>query len=297
MYLCSDMKPVVQTFGRPLLGAMLAVYVLSGCKKKKDDHDHSPPPQNQPDSVWVKLGHIHSSPGDKHMDVFVLLHRSQGTQVQEGYNVFRIKVDNYSGPVAVYPVRFIGTSPNNTCPVRNPQSRSGDGFYYADVMFNHDGTWKLNVVLSGGDTARLDMNVVVHPRGWVRRKPWRGGNPRRMIYEFRPDKGLTPNSNPASLYVTWGIPSGPGGPLNPANFYVAKVDTISEVRIDTWMPSMSHGSPGNDKATHQPNGFGHYKGKVGFNMNGDWHIYLTFMRAGTQDSVLRDTIALNLPLQ
>jgi hypothetical protein len=41
---------------------------------------------------------------------------------------------------------------------------------------------------------------------------------------------------------------------------------------------MDHGAPGNQPAQPVPNSFGLYKGQVGFNMTGDWDIYLAFVR-------------------
>jgi len=40
--------------------------------------------------------------------------------------------------------------------------------------------------------------------------------------------------------------------------------------FEPWMPSMGHGSSNNVSPAHQSNGF--YKGKVNFNMTGDWEL-------------------------
>lgn len=48
--------------------------------------------------------------------------------------------------------------------------------------------------------------------------------------------------------------------------------TVSNATMifEPWMPSMGHGSSNNVSPTHQSNGF--YKGKVNFNMTGDWEL-------------------------
>jgi hypothetical protein len=64
---------------------------------------------------------------------------------------------------------------------------------------------------------------------------------------------------------------------NPDGFPPAS-DMVQVVQLKTWMPSMDHGAEGNQPARPVPNSFGLYKGQVGFNMTGDWDIYLAFVR-------------------
>ncbi len=282
-----------------LLGALSAAYLLSGCKKKEKDHDHlHGGPQD--DSLWVKIAHVHSTQ-DRHVDVFVLLHRSQNGQVQEGYNRFRIKVERYQGTdVRLVPMMYM-TNHTHSCPTKQPDGIASDGHFYAEAFFQMPTTvdangnvtepWKLRVILGGNDTATADVRVNPHPSGWVRRKVFtiHGNQQLRLLYEFRPEGAFKVGTVPVRMYVyrrNMNIPH-----ENPDGFPPAS-DMIQVVQLNTWMPSMDHGAEGNQPAQSVSNSFGLYKGQVGFNMTGDWDIYLAFVHqhGSMMDTVGRDTI-------
>lgn len=284
-----------------LLGALSAAYLLSGCKKKEKDHDHEHSHGgHQDDSVWVKIAHVHSTQ-DRHVDVFVLLHRSQNGQVREGHNRFRIKVEGYQGTdVRLVPMMYM-TNHTHSCPTKQPDGIASDGHLYAEAFFQMPTTvdangnvtepWKLHVILGGNDTATVDVRVNPHPSGWVRRRMFtiHGNQQLRLLYEFRPEGAFKVGTMPVRMYVYRRNTSIPHE--NPDGFPSAS-DMVQVVQLNTWMPSMQHGAEGNEPAQPIPNSFGLYKGQVGFNMTGDWDIYLAFVHqhGSMMDTVGRDTI-------
>jgi hypothetical protein len=118
-----------------LPGALSAAYLLSGCKKKEKDEDHSHGGP-QPDSSWVEVMHAHTGPNDRiHVHVYALLHRDQNGQVREGYNRFRIKVEGFSGTnVKLVPIMYMRNH-SHSCPTRQPDGRATDGYFYAEAFF------------------------------------------------------------------------------------------------------------------------------------------------------------------
>jgi hypothetical protein len=280
-----------------LLGALSAAYLLSGCKKKEkdEDHSHSGP---QPDSSWVEVMHAHTGPNDRiHVHVYALLHPSQDRQVREGYNRFRIKVEGYTGTnVKLVPIMYMRDH-NHSCPTRQPDGKATDGHFYAEAFFQmpttvENGTvtepWKLHVILGENDTATAEVRVNPHPNGWVRGKRFDTSMGRvRLLYEFRPEEALKVGTVPVRMYVYRRDTTIPRE--NPDGFPPAS-DMVQVVQLNTWMPSMDHGAPGNQPARPVPNSFGLYKGQVGFNMTGDWDIYLAFVR---QQGDQRDTLGLD----
>jgi len=271
-----------------LLGALSAAYLLSGCKKKEkvEDHSHGGP---QPDSIWWEVMHARTGPNNQiHVHVEARLHRDQDRQVREGYNRFRIKVKGYSGPdVRLLPMMYMTTT-KHTCPTKQPDGKAPDDYFYAEAFFQMPSTvdangnvtesWKLHVILGGNDTVTADLRVHPHPNGWVRRKRFDTSMGRvRLLYEFRPEEAFKQNTStmPVRMYVYRRDTTIPHDRLDG---FLSASDMVRVVQLKTWMPSMDHTAPGNQPAQPVSNSFGLYKGQVGFNMNGDWDIYLAFVR-------------------
>ncbi len=291
------MKYLTSLTGKLLLGALVAAYLLSGCKKKdKDDQPTSGNPQTQGDSVWVEVMHEHPRSGI-HVYVYALLHSSQNGQVREGYNRFRIKVEGYpNSDVKLLPMMYM-TGMMHSCPTRQPDDRSPDGFFYAEAFFQmpttvRDGTvtepWKLHVII-GNDTATAEIRVHPHPNGWVRRRRFPNNN--TLLYEFRPMGPFKVGTVPVSVYLYRRDMS--ISHSNPDGFPPA-FDKVDLVQLNTWMPGMNHGAPGNEPATKVPESFGHYRGQIGFNMTGDWDIYLAFVDEHSHgDHMHTDTLGMD----
>ena len=266
-----------------LVGALGAAYLVSGCKKKEKDHSHGNS-QNPSDSAWVEIAHEHS-PRGAHVHVYARLHQSQNKQVYEGYNRFRIKVEGYNGPnVKLVPIMYMRDH-SHSCPTRQPDGRATDDYFYAEAFFQmpttvENGTvtepWKLHVILGENDTATAEVRVNPHPNGWVRGKRFDTSMGRvRLLYEFRPEGAFKVGTVPVRMYVYRRDTT--ISRENPDGFPPAS-DMVRVVQLKTWMPSMEHGAEGNQPAQPVPNSFGLYKGQVGFNMTGDWDIYLAFVR-------------------
>ena len=287
LYLCCNMPRLSTSAKWLLLGALSAAYLLSGCKKKEKDHSHGDS-QNPSDSAWVEIAHEHS-PRDAHVYVYALLHRRQNGQVYEGYNRFRIKVEGYSGTdVRLVPMMYM-TSTKHTCPTKQPDGIASDGYFYAEAFFQMPSTvdangnvtepWKLHVILGGNDTATADLRVNPHPNRpnrWVHRKTFNTSMGEvRLLYEFRPEGAFKVGTVPVRMYVYRRDMTITHDRLDG---FLSASDMVQVVQLKTWMPSMDHGAPGNQPAQPVPNSFGLYKGQVGFNMTGDWDIYLAFVR-------------------
>ena len=278
----------------------MAAYLLSGCKKK--DKDENTPSSGQPDSVWVEVMHEHPQSG-AHVHVYALLHRDQNGQVREGHNRFRIKVEGYNGTdVKLVPIMYMSNH-NHSCPVRQPDGKAPDGYFYAEAFFQMPTTvdnngnvtepWKFHVVLGGRDTATAEVRVHPHPNRWVRSKMSGSGHGMRLLYEFRPEGAFRVGTVPARVYVyrrDMNITH-----TDPAGFPAAS-DRVQAVQLKTWMPSMGHGAEGNQPATPVAGTFGLYRGQLGFNMTGDWDIYLAFVHQhGNQtDTLGMDTIKVRI---
>ncbi len=290
----------MKTLTRGLLtGAVVAAYLLSGCKKKdKDENTPSTNQPAQPDSVWVEVMHEHPQSG-AHVYVYALLHRTQNGQVREGHNRFRIKVEGYNGTdVKLVPIMYMSNH-THSCPVRQPDGKAPDGYFYVEAFFQMPTTvvgenvtepWKFHVILGGRDTATAEVRVYPHPNGWVRRKVFGSDmDGMRLLYEFRPEGAFRVGTVPVRLYVyrrDMNIPH-----TDPAGFPAAS-DMVQVVQLNTWMPSMGHGAEGNQPASPVAGGFGLYKGQLGFNMTGDWDIYMAFVHqhGNHTDTLGMDTI-------
>ena len=279
-----------------LLGALSAAYLLSGCKKKEkvEDHSHGGP---QPDSSWVEVMDERTGPNNQiHVHVYARLHPSQNGQVREGYNRFRIEVEGYNGTnVKLVPIMYMHNH-SHSCPTRQPDGRAADGYFYAEAFFQMPTTvvngtvtepWKLHVILGENDTVTKEVLVNPHPNRWVRRKRFDTSMGQvRLLYEFRPERVLEKGDVPVRMYVYRRDTT--ISRENPDGFPPAS-DMVRVVQLKTWMPSMDHTAPGNQPAQPVPNSFGLYKGQVGFNMTGDWDIYLAFVRP-QGDTLGMDTV-------
>ena len=273
-----------------LLGALSAAYLLSGCKKKEKDEDHSHGGP-QPDSSWVEVMNERTGPNNQiHVEVYARLHPSQNGQVREGYNRFRIKVKGYSGSdVRLLPMMYMTTT-KHTCPTKQPDGKATDDYFYAEAFFQMPSTvdangnvtesWKLHVILGGNDTVTADLRVHPHPNRpnrWVHRKMFNTSMGEvRLLYEFRPEEAFKVGTVPVRMYV-YRRDTTIISRENPDGFPPAS-DMVQVVQLKTWMPSMGHGAEGNQPARPVSNSFGLYKGQIGFNMTGDWDIYLAFVR-------------------
>jgi hypothetical protein len=223
--------------------------------------------------------------------VYARLHQNQNEQVYEGYNRFRIEVKGSSGMnvtnVELVPIMYMRNH-SHSCPTRQPDGKATDGYFYAEAFFQMPSTvdangnvtqpWKLHVILGGNDTVTADLRVNPHPNGWVRGKMFITSMGQvRLLYEFRPEGAFKPNTRimPVRMYVyrrDMNIPH----ENHPDGFPPAS-GMVQVVQLKTWMPSMNHSAPGNQPARPVSNSFGLYEGQIGFNMSGDWDIYLAFV--------------------
>ncbi len=219
---------------------------------------------------------------------------AHASTITEGYHELRIAAEGYTGnDVQLLPMMHM-LSQTHSGPASGLQRSESDGYFYGAVFFQMPSTvddsgnvtepWKLHVVIGGNDTATAEVRVNPHSKGWVRRRLF--PNNLQLLYEFRPGSGLRTGTVPLELYVYRRDMSQPM--TEPSGFPSAH-GFVARVLVNTWMPTMDHGAPGNQEAQPQASTFGLYKGQLGFNMTGDWDVYLAFV--GTNNDTLGlDTI-------
>lgn len=268
--------------------ALAAALSLTACKKKKnEDHDHG---SGGTSSGWIELGHEHDARNQYHVHLY-----AERNSLIEGYNRFRIEVKRDNAPYAGTDVRLLPmmymSSHTHSCPTEQPTSPERDGFYYGAAFFQMptmDGQpWKMHVVI-GSDTVPFDITVNSHPDGWVKRGLLMGGSDATRRYIRGMDlASKATGSQDVTFQVYWRDMDKPAD--SPEGFPPAS--HVSEIQVTTWMPSMGHGAEGSAPAMPVDGKPGHFKGKAGFNMRGDWWVIATYVDDGT---VLgRDTFALN----
>jgi hypothetical protein len=168
---------------------------------------------------------------------------------------------------------------------------NSEGFYEGAAFFLMPTTvvngqvtepWKMHVLVGQSDTLTFDIFVKPHSSRWVRRKVF--ANDLRLLYEMRPTQ-LAVGSQDVTFWVyerDMNVPM-----TDPASF---PATTDLRLHLKTWMPSMGHGAEGTQDAQPVSGKPGWYAGKLGFNMTGDWEVYVTFIR--NTDTLGRDTFQL-----
>ncbi|GIV24748.1 MAG: hypothetical protein KatS3mg026_0440 [Bacteroidia bacterium] len=273
------MKPVA----RLTLVAALFLALPIACKKEKNE----PQPNSPIPPMRVEVGHEHT-PAERHVYLY-----AERNPLYEGYNRLWLQIKNANGSlyagsdVRIVPLMFM-MNHTHSCPVEQVSGGPDEQGYYTAAAFfqmpsNDQEPWKVRVYIGGTDSVDIPITVNPHPQGFVRRKMF-GGMP--FLYELRPAQ-LAVGSQDVTLYVYRREMSRPM--TDPAGFPPAN-DRVAKVALKTWMPSMGHGAEGTQDATPLPDMPGHYRGKLGFNMTGDWEIYTAFIGTGG-DTLGIDTFA------
>lgn len=96
-------------------------------------------------------------------------------------------------------------------------------------------------------------------------------------------KGLTFDDDAgANYHLHWTSPAEPSVGENEVDLGLLRksgeqwnLEENLDLEIKPWMPSMDHGSEGNEHPERVINGL--YQGKVNFNMSGDWDVHVTLL--------------------
>ncbi|MEN3041099.1 MAG: hypothetical protein ABDH66_06140 [Bacteroidia bacterium] len=276
------------------LAALSFALIIVGCKKKDDDHSHGDGGGSPIQMRWVSLGHGHDAQDRYHVDLEAELPVGQDT-LTEGYYRFRAKIMRNGSLYGGSDVRFLPmmymTDHSHSCPTEQPMGPSQDGYYYGAAFFMMPTMmgqpWKMHVKIGATDSVSFTIQVNPHPRGWVRRGR-QFGNPNnpRYLYEMKlPRAGV--GAQDVSFYVYKRDMAQPA--TDPAAFPAAT--NITQIDLETWMPSMSHGGgPGTRSAMPVQGKPGRLDGKVDFNMSGDWWVIATFKEGN--NVIGKDTFAL-----
>lgn len=158
-------------------------------------------------------------------------------------------------------------------------------FYAAETMFimpsGMMGTWDLELTVTAAPGGEAD--TVVFEDVLVLDSPWM----QRFTYE--PGEG-----DPVYYFTALEGLEDPIVGLNPVRLSIARRETLTDfpfvedltVTVETYMPSMGHGSTGN--VDPSGSGGGHYEGVVAFNMTGDWEV--TFAVTDTSGTELGQVV-------
>lgn len=207
---------------------------------------------------------VNKTSGDYTFDVL-----SEGTELEEGHNVFYIRATDNSGnsiaiDISVNLMMDMGMMMHSTPFMTEVVTMNDKEYIKVDatfIMASAGGTWFLTLK---SETMNIDERIDYTVTAT--------GNVKRFTFDEK------------SYFVTLRSLDSPKVGLN--DFIVsihsresmmihhAVTDLTTEVEM--LMPSMGHGSDGNVNPVHTENGV--YAGKVNFNMTGDWQITLKLKR-------------------
>lgn len=288
------MRTIANLLGAALLAATLSLSVTACKKKDKEDDHHHDHGSGGSSRSWVELGHGHDAGDRYHVDLYAEL--SPDRKIYEGYNRFRVKIIRADGTpyggsdVRLLPMMYM-SSGSHSCPTEQPAGPAEDGFYYGAAFFMmptmENQPWKMHVVI-GSDTVPFGITVDRHPDGWVKRGPIKGGSDstRRYLRGMELARKAV-GSQEVTFHVY--VRDMSKSQTMPEGFPPAR--HVSKIRVTTWMPSMGHGAEGSQDAMPVDGKPGHFKGKAGFNMTGDWEVIATYLEGETE--LGRDTFALD----
>ncbi len=194
---------------------------------------------------------------------------SEDTELKEGHSVFYIRAtDNSSNSIAkdlsVNLMMDMGMMMHSTPFMTEVVTMNDKEYIKVDasfIMASAGGTWFLTLKSETMSIdERIDYTVVAT------------GNVKRFTYEEKP------------YFVTLRSLDSPKVGMNDFTVSIHTRETMMihpavtdlTTEVEMLMPSMGHGSSGNENPVHAANGV--YNGKVNFNMTGDWQITLKLKR-------------------
>jgi hypothetical protein len=165
----------------------------------------------------------------------------------------------------------------HTCPVENPNETAVNEVFPGSISFimasmGADNFWTLGVSVHNHSTDKegeVNFNIMVD-------------NP--AVSSLSVFTSQTPDSTKYVLALIQ--PSAPKVGINDIEFTLNRKESMMSfpaqdscsIEINPEMPSMGHGSSGNVNPVGIGNG--HYKGKVGFSMTGEWKINVVVKKNG-----------------
>ncbi|MCS6790621.1 MAG: FixH family protein [Bacteroidia bacterium] len=239
----------------------------------------------------MKVAHAHTQGSNYHIDLYA----QKSFPLIQGHNRLLLRVEKegraYGGTdVRINPLMFM-TSRTHSAPTEQiTGGPNSQGYYEAAAFFmmpsNSNEPWKLHVKIGNADSVDIPLEVTQHPNRWVKVQQYIVSRDTfRLMYEMRPAK-LATGSQDVTFFLYRRDPS--KSMMTPEGYPPAS--EITKIRLETWMPSMGHGAQGTQDATPVSGKPGHYAGKLGFNMTGDWRVYMRFMRG--DEEIGRDSFDL-----
>ncbi len=188
-----------------------------------------------------------------------------------GYNEIYLDARDNHVPVQNAQFRFLPMmhmeAHSHASPFENPETARDHvhNLYAAWVIFTMPsgmmGTWELQL------SAENPANPGIEATGII---------PVEVEASTRVKTFMTDNQT--RYVLTWIEPASPKVGLNDLKISLHKRESMMSFPpvtnavfdFEPWMPSMDHGSSNNVHPVHESHGF--YKGKVNFNMTGDWEL-------------------------
>jgi hypothetical protein len=210
-----------------------------------------------------------------------LLTRAPG--LATGMTPVYLRVTNASGQtvtdadVTFTPEMAMSGGPTHSAPVIGAPAPGADGLYHVDVVFQMAssmmGSWRAVASVTPPAGAIVEAafpSLAVADSGRA-----------RTFTHFDPD-AVTTTKYVASLNFA----AAPRVGLNPVVATLHRMQDMmtfvpvedAALRLEPWMPSMAHGSPGSVDPSHTT--LGRYAGELSFSMPGEWETTLTISRGG-----------------
>jgi hypothetical protein len=179
--------------------------------------------------------------------------------------------------VTFTPEMAMSGGPTHSAPVIGAPAPGADGRYRVDVVFQMAsslmGSWSAvaSVTPPGGAAVEAAFpSLAVAESGRA-----------RTFSHFDPDTSTT-----TKYVASLNLVAAPRVGLNPVVATLHRMQDMmtfvpiedAAMRLEPWMPSMAHGSPGSVDPAHTM--LGRYAGQLSFSMPGDWETTLTVSRGG-----------------
>ncbi|MBT3342301.1 MAG: hypothetical protein HN712_10965 [Gemmatimonadetes bacterium] len=247
--------------------AGLLTVMISGCSD--DDNPASSQDLDGEGIELVALGSLDAA------GVRVTLHGPE--MLTSGYTPFEVELTDASTGVAIeyaqvklMPMMHMQMDDgmmSHSAPTEPPETMEADedGCFENPVVLTMPGSWELQVMFSEADgkqgSVTFDLEVEAGDR--LLRLTGDDGSPYFIALVEPYEMTVGRLDMELAIFTKETMMSFPAV-------------TDLQIGMEPTMPSMGHGSPGNEDPLHE--GDGHYEGEVNFTMTGEWRIDLTLTR-------------------
>ncbi len=235
--------------------------VMVGCSD--DDSGTNPVPTNPLDEM-ILLGE--AVDGTSKIE-FYSIDTMRTSRNDVYFQVSISDVPTSDGSLTINPLMTMA-SMTHSCPFQEPLVFDVDNnIYHAEIVFvmpsGAMGTWDINTEFTLGEDVFTPVleNITVLSSEWLKTFSYDLNDSTAVNYYITLDGLENPvvGTNDVVMTISY-----------KASMMSFPMTTDHLTTIDTFMPSMGHGSEGNVAPGYTSNG--HYEGVVGFSMSGDWEV-------------------------